>query len=211
MFYDTHYRHDEALSPEALSTLPAALHALNAGVEDCRRAGKPLDRDPSVLLLIRNLADVAGRDAPSTNDLRLRCAEDRLTVIAAPALLDIARNSIAGDAAAKRIFHRQTRRALAALADTIGLAPHDVRIDTAMGGISDDGTTELRHPDLSIRVRPRSFLAHSEITFNRCRGGEPAGPVQRAPIAELLDAATFQRRLTATIGEVRTPRLASAA
>ncbi|WP_375383574.1 hypothetical protein [uncultured Sphingomonas sp.] len=211
MFYDTHYRQDEALSPEALDTLPAALHALNASVEDCRRAGKPIDRDPSILLLIRNLADVAGRDAPTTDDLRLRCADDRLTVIAAPALLDIAGNGVAGDVAAKRIFHRQARRALAALAEAIGLAPHDVRIDTAMGGISDDGTTEFHYTDLSIRVRPRSFLAHSEITFNRCRDGEPAGPVQRAPIAELLDAAAFQRRLTATIGDVRRPRLAAAA
>jgi hypothetical protein len=34
MLYETHYRHDEALSPEALGTLPAALHALNAGVDD---------------------------------------------------------------------------------------------------------------------------------------------------------------------------------
>jgi hypothetical protein len=80
-----------------------------------------------------------------------------------------------------------------------------------MGGIGDDGTTELRHDDLSIRVRPHSFLPDSEITFNRCRGGEHAGPVQRAPIAELLDAATFQRRLTTTVGDVGAPRLAAAA
>ena len=80
-----------------------------------------------------------------------------------------------------------------------------------MGGIADDGTTELRHADLSIRVRPHSFLPDSEITFNRCRGGEHAGPVRRAPIAELLDAATFQRRLTATVGDVGALRLAAAA
>ena len=53
MLYDTHDRHKEALSPDALGTLPAALHALNAGVDDCKRAGKPIDRDASVLLLIR--------------------------------------------------------------------------------------------------------------------------------------------------------------
>lgn len=211
MFYDTHYRHNEALSPEALTTLPAALHALNAGVDDCRRAGKPLDRDASILLLIRNLAAVAERDAPSTNDLRLRCAEDRMTVIAGSALLDIAGNSVAGDATAKRVFHRQARLALASLAEAIGLDEHDVRIHTETGAISDDGTTELRHADLSIRVRPHSFLPDSEITFNRCRGGEHAGPVQRAPIAELLDAAAFQRRLSATVGDVGAPRLAAAA
>ena len=211
MFYDTHYRHNEALSPDGLNTLPAALHALNAGVNDCRRAGKPIDRDASILLLIRNLASVAEHGAPSINELRLHCARDRGTVIAGSALLDIAGNSVAGDAGAKRTFHRQARLALASLAEAIGLEAHDVRVDTDMGGIADDGTTELRHADLSIRVRPHSFLPDSEITFNRCRSGEHAGPVQRAPIAELLDVSTFQRRLTATVGDVGAPRLVAAA
>ncbi|MET3762145.1 hypothetical protein [Sphingomonas sp. UYEF23] len=211
MFYDTHYRHNEALSPDALGTLPAALHALNAGVADCRRAGKPIDRDASILLLIRNLASVAERGAPSTNDLRLRCAQDRLTVIAGSALLDIAGNSVVGDPAAKRTFHRQARLALVSLAEAIGLAAHDILVNTDMRGLSDDGTTELRHAHISIRVRPHSFLPDSEITFNRCRGGEHAGPVQRAPIAELLDASAFQRRLTATIGDVGALRLTAAA
>ncbi|MDJ0275972.1 hypothetical protein QLH51_04030 [Sphingomonas sp. 2R-10] len=211
MFYDTQYCHNAALSPEALTTVPAALHALNAGVDDCRRAGKPIDRDASILLLIRNLAAVAERDAPTTNDLRLRCAEDRMTVIAGSALLAIAGNSVAGDAAAKRTFHRQARLALASLAEAIGIAAHEMRIDTDTGDHADDGTTELRHADLSVRVRPRSFLPDSEITFNRCRNGEHAGPVQRAPIAELLDAAAFQRRLSATVGDVGASRLAAAA
>ena len=211
MLYDIHYRHNAALSPEALGTLPAALHALNAGVDDCRRAGKPIDRDASILLLIRNLSSVAERGAARTHELRLRCAEDRNSVISGSALLGIAGNSVAGDAAAKRTFHRQARLALASVAEAIGLEAHDIRIDTDMGGIADDGTTELRHADVSIRVRPYNFLPDSEITFNRCRGGEHAGPVQRAPIAELLDAATFQRRLTTTVGDVGAPRLAAAA
>lgn len=211
MLYDTVYRHNQALSPAGLVTLPAALHALNAAVDDCRRAGKPIDRDPAILLLIRNLSDVAGRDAPSPNDLRLRCAEERLATIAAPALLDIAGNSVARDPAAKRTFHYQARVALARLAEAIGLDPAVARITTLMGRDDDEGTTELRHADLSIRVVPRSFLPNSEITFNRCRGGEHAGPVHRAPIAELLDAAAFQRRLTVTVGDAGAPRLAAAA
>ena len=211
MLYDTIYRHNQALSPAGLETMPAALHALIAAVDDCRRAGKPLERDAAIFLLIRNLADVAERNAPSVNELRLRCAEERLTVIAEPALLDIAGNSVAGEPAAKRTFHYQARRALARLAEAIGLDPDDARINTAMGCDDNEGTTELRHSDLSIRVVPRSFLPDSEITFNRCRGGEHAGPVQRAPIAELLDAAAFQRRLIATVGDVGAPRLAAAA
>ncbi len=210
MLYDTIYRHNQALSPAGLETLPAALHVLNAAADDCRRAGKPLNRDAAILLLIRNLAVVAERSAPSMTELRLRCAEDRNAVVSGSALLDIAGNSVAGDVAAKQTFHRHARLALASLAEALCLEPHDLRIDTDIGGLSDDGTTELRHADLSIRVVPRSFLADSEITFNRCRSGEHAGPVQRAPIAELLDAAAFQRRLTATIG-MDVPHLAAAA
>ena len=80
-----------------------------------------------------------------------------------------------------------------------------------LGAITDDGTTEQRQADLSIRVRPHSFLPDSEVTFNRCRGGEHAGPVQRAPSAELLDAAALQRRLAVTVGDVGAQRLAAAA
>ena len=211
MFYDTLYRHNQALSPAGLESVPGALHALNAAVDDCRRAGKSIAADASILLLIRNLADVAERTAPSISELRLRCRLDRSAVEASPALLDIAGNSVGGNYPAKRTFHYQARRALARLAEAIGLDPNDARINTAMGRDDDDGTTELRHVDLSIRVVPRSFLPDSEITFNRCRNGDPAGQVHRAQIVELLDTAAFQRRLTATIGDIGAPRLAVAA
>lgn len=211
MFYDTLYRHNQALSPAGLESVPGALHALNAAVDDCRRAGKSIAADASILLLIRNLADVAERTAPSMSELRRRCQMDRSAVEASPALLDIAGNSVGGNYPAKRTFHYQARRALARLAEAIGLDPDDARINTAMGRDDDDGTSELRHVDLSIRVVPLSFLPDSEITFNRCRNGEPAGQVHRAPIAELLDAAAFHRRLTTTIGSVGAPRLAAAA
>src|SRR3546814_15086163 len=78
MFYDTLYRHNQALSPAGLDHLPAALHALNAAVDDCQRAGKPVASDAATLLLIRHLADVAERDAPSAAALRRRCEADRL-------------------------------------------------------------------------------------------------------------------------------------
>lgn len=211
MFYDTLYRHNQALSPAGLESVPGALHALNAAVDDCRRAGKSIGDDASILLLIRNLADVAERTAPGMSELRRRCQLDRSAVEASPALLDIAGNSVGRNYPAKRTFHYQARRALARLAEAIGLDPDDARINTDMGRDDDDGTTELRHVVLHIRVVPRSFLPDSEITFNRCRNGEPAGQVHRAPIAELLDTAAFQRRLTATIGDVGAPRLAAAA
>lgn len=209
MLYDTLYRHNQALAPDGLETLPAALHALNAAVDDCRRAGKPIAHDAAIMLLIRNLADVAERSAPSTAELRLRCVSDRAGIIAAPALLHIAGHSVAGDHAAKRTFHCQARRALTRLAESIGLDPATARVNSTLGTDRDDGTSELRHADLGIRVVPRSFLPDSEISFNRCVGGEPAGKVHLAPIAELLDATAFSRRLAATIGTVGALRLAA--
>lgn len=209
MFYDTLYRHNQALAPDGLKTLPAALHALNAAVDDCRRAGKPVARDAAIILLIRNLADVAERTAPGNAELRLRCIADRAAIIAAPALLDIAGHSVAGDHAAKRTFHCQARRALTRLAEAIGLHLDEAGVSSTLGTDRDDGTSELRHADIRVRVVPRSFLPNSEISFNRCVGGEPAGKVHLAPIAELLDTTAFSRRLAATIGTVGALRLAA--
>lgn len=209
MFYDTSYRHSQALLPSGLETIPAALHALNAAVDDCRRAGKPIARDPAIILLIRNLADVAQRLAPGFDELRLRCVADRAAVMAAPALLDIAGHSVAGDRAAKRTFHYQARRALGHLAEALGLDRDVAQINSVIGSDHDDGTSELRHADIGIRVVPRSFLPDSEISFNRCVSGEPAGKVHLAPIAELLDPAVFSRRLAATIGRIGALRLAA--
>lgn len=111
MLYDTRYRHDQALAPSGIETLPAALHALNAAVDDCQRAGKPIARDPAIILLIRNLADVAERSTPATGSLSMQCTADRTEVIGAPALLDIAGHDVGGDPSAKRIFHHQARHA----------------------------------------------------------------------------------------------------
>ena len=211
MFYDTVYRHNQALSPAGLETVPAALHALNAAVDDCRRAGKPIAHDAAIILLIRTLADAAERSAANVSELRLRCVADRVAVLASPALLDIAGNSVGGDYRAKRTFHHQARRALACLAEAIGLDADTTCINSALGADHEDGTTELRHADIGIRVVPRSFLPDSEISFNRCRNGEPAGKVHLAPIAELLDATAFARRLASTVGVVGAPPLAAAA
>lgn len=210
MFYDTQYRHDEALSPDALTTLTAALYALNKAVEDCQRAGKWIERDAAILLLIRNLADVAERDAPSIAVLRSRCTRDRIAVAAHPPLLDIAGNDIAIDEPAKRVFHYQVRRALRHLLAAIGLDPDDARINTVIHHPRDDGTTELRHPLIAIRVVPRGLVPDGEMSFHRRRDGQDAGKLFRAPIAELVDPAAFARRLSATIGTLGTPLQAAA-
>ena len=72
-----------------------------------------------------------------------------------------------------------------------------------MGADHEDGTTELRHADLVVRVVPRGFLPNSEVSISRCRDGQEIGKAHRAPIAELLDVAAFQRRLAGIPGAVR--------
>lgn len=211
MHYDTLYRHNQALSPAGLETLPAALHALNAAVDDCQRAGKSLAADAAILLLIRNLADIADRNAPSINGLRDLCSQDREAVISNPALLAIAGNDIAFNLPAKRTFHYQARRALAHLIAAIGLDPDDARINTVIHSDRDEGTTELRHADIAMRVVPRGLVPGFELSFHRCRDGQDAGRVHRAPIAELLNACAFARRVAATIGPVGSIHLAAAA
>jgi hypothetical protein len=46
MFYDTTYRHHQALHPSGLETFPAALHALITAADDCRRAASRSRRTP---------------------------------------------------------------------------------------------------------------------------------------------------------------------
>lgn len=211
MFYDVIYRHNEALAPDALTTLPAALHVVNAAVADCQRAGKEIANDAALLLLIRNLAAVAERATPDTASLRLACVSERSAVIETPALLDLADARIGGNQAAKRTFHFQARRALFRLAKTLGLDAGDLCISSDMGRADDEGRTTLRHTSIAIYVVPRGFVADSQITYNRCTSGCDSSPTHYASLADLLDVATFQRRLAATIGPFGPPRLALAA
>jgi hypothetical protein len=210
MFYDVTFRHNEALAPDALTTLSAALHAVNAAVADCHRAGKQIASDPALLMLIRNLAAVAERTAPDTASLRLGCLSDRSAVIDNPALRDLGDARIGGNQPAKRTFHHQAQRALYRLAKRLGFKTDDLHVSSDMGGADDDGRTSLRYPTLAIYVVPRGFVPNRQITYNRCRNGCDAGPTHFASLADLLDVDAFQRRLAATIGSVATSQSALA-
>jgi len=211
MFYDTHHRHNDALNPEALTTIPTALHALNAAIEDCGHAGKSPERDAAVLLLIHNLKEVARKSGLNQAELRVRCALDRRDVIERPALLAIAGHRIVENIAAKRTFHAQARSALHHLSQALGLGDDACRIATTMIADRDEGMTTLSHADLGIRVVPRGFLPHREISFWRCCNGRVTSQSFDAPLAELLDAQAFARRLKATIGGLPTTALPRAA
>lgn len=195
MFYDTLYRHNQALTPDPNATVMAAFHALTSAVEDCRRAGKRADQDAATLLLVRSLADSIERSIPDVATLIARCTGDRESIIAHPALLAIAGHSVGNDPVAKRTFHAQARRALTRAAEALGLAMCEVRIVVMPGTDHDDGITELRHADLCVRVVPRGFLPDSEVAWFRCVRGEPAGRSHHGGAALLLDPHRFAAAL----------------
>lgn len=197
MFYDTLYRHNQALNPDPDAAVGVALHGLLSGIDDCRRAGKPVDQDAAILLLIRALAQSAARAAPDPTALAARCAADRAAILAHPAFLAIAGHSVSGDRIAKRTFHAQARQALAQVAEALGLAPDDFQIVVMAGADHEDGTTELRHAEFFVRVVPRGFLPNSEVTWFRCARGVIAGRPCHGKAALLLEPGNFARRLAA--------------
>ena len=210
MLYDTHYRHNDALHPDALTTIHTALHVLNRAVEDCTRAGKSPERDAAVLLLARNVGVIAMRTTPDTEELRVRCILDRRDVLDHPALTVIAGNSLHADAAAKRTFHAQARTALRVLARALSIENDVVHIGTVGLDGPGDGRTFLRHSAIEIDVVPRDFVTGHEISFAAVSATGAVGKTHRGPIADLLDPEVFARTIEATIGTLA-PNLAQAA
>ena len=197
MFYDTLYRHNQALTPDPDASVGAALHGLLSAIDDCRRAGKSIEQDAAVLLLIRALAESAARAAPDPTALAARCAADRAAIVAKPAFLAIAGHSVSGDRIAKRTFHAQARQALARVTEALALAAEDFRIVVTAGADHEDGMTELRHADFFVRVVPKGFLPNSEVTWFRCARGMIAGRPCHGKAALLLEPGRFARRLAA--------------
>lgn len=187
MQYETTYRHDQALYPEALANVGRAFEALRSAFEDCRRAGKSPELDTAVLLLIRHLATVAARGTPDTETLRQRCAHQRREILGRPALAALAGQRLARDHAARRTFHHEVRFALRRLARALGIDPDAVRIWTDLGGAASDGITRLEHESLFIEVVPRGFVAGHEVSFRARRSGVIDGKAHWVPARHLLN------------------------
>lgn len=75
MSYDVAFRFQQALDPSALTTIPGALHGIGAAIDDCRRAGKAVDNDPAVLLLVRHLGNLASKIGDGDTVLRHACMD----------------------------------------------------------------------------------------------------------------------------------------
>lgn len=200
MHYDTHWRHNQALQPDALTTIRSALHAINAAIGDCERAGKSPEADAAVLLLAHNLGQIATIKAATIEELRIRCTLERGQVIDHPALLAIGGHVIGDDRVAKRTFHFQARMALGHIALALGLAERSYQISTTPTDHDQEGMSFLRHPDIEIHISPRGFLPDTEVSFARLREGRLAGRSTHLPIAILADLVGFARQIEATIG-----------
>ncbi|SNS68720.1 hypothetical protein SAMN06295912_11282 [Sphingomonas laterariae] len=170
MSYDIPFRYQQALDPSALITLPNALHALNAAIEDCRNAGRPHDSDPAVILLARHLGTLASQIQRPNSELRVACMEAIADLRRKPALIALANKGVAYDERAKKLFHADGRKALRALADALGLADDGYTITSQRGGAAISGDVMLHADHLYVRLSLDGMGAGREVMFRKVAG-----------------------------------------
>lgn len=197
MSYDLAFRHQQALDPSALRTLPNALYALNAAFDDCRNAGRPQDSDPAIILLARHLGAVASEIEESDAELRRACMDAIADLRRKPALIPLAHKGVAYDERAKRLFHSDGRKALSALADALGLPDDGYDIRSDRGGIAVSGSVTLHgmsiYVQLSLDLRDRG----REVMFRKVAGRQDhVGEHNNwASVEELVQPTRFAARI----------------
>lgn len=197
MSYDIAFRFQQALDPSALITLPTALHALNAAIEDCRNAGRPQDSDPAVLLLARHLGAIASQIERPNVDLRRACMDAIADLRRKPALIALAHKGVAYDEPAKKLFHSDGRKALKRLADALQLTEGSYDLRSNKGGIAVSGEVTLHGEELYVQLSLGSLGRGHEIMFRRVAGRKDyCGDRNHwADIAELMAPDTFAVRI----------------
>lgn len=185
--FDVAYRHQQALDPSALTTLPAALHAIGRAIDDCRYAGLDAASDPAVVLLARHLASVcAGKPA---DDVLERACTDRIAAIRRfPPLLSLAIRGVAYDAIAKERFHVDGRKALRRLAEALGLERGACEIRSVPGPAGVSGEIVLRTADIHVELIVGGPREGREVAYRRVRYHAGNGALRRhhAAMADLL-------------------------
>ena len=195
MNYDVAHRYAQALDPSALTTLPGAVHGLEAAIADCRRAGKSAEPDPAVLLLARHLGGIAGSQGGADSALRHACHEALGELRRKPLLLTLAARGVGYDDAAMKAFHGEARRALKALGDALGYDHRDYELRSSHGGIAVSGEVILHSREVYVMVSCGGF--GGDVMFRRCRDRRDytGGQNHRATLAELLAPASFAARI----------------
>ncbi|MGK0491322.1 hypothetical protein [Sphingomonas echinoides] len=197
MSYDLAFRHQQALDPSALLTLPAALYALNAAIDDCHNAGRPQDSDPAIILLARHLGAIASEMGDSDLQLRRACMDAIADIRRKPALIALAHKGVAYDEPAKKLFHTDGRKALRALADALGLPEDSYAIRSNRGGIAVSGEVTLHGMNIYVQLSLGAMGAGREVMFRRVAGRKDyVGDRNNwASVHELVQPARFAARI----------------
>lgn len=170
MSYDIPFRYQQALDPSALATVPTALHALNAAIDDCRNAGRSHECDPAVILLARHLGTLASQIQRPNGDLRRACIEAIADLRRKPSLIALAHKGVAYDERAKKLFHSDGRKALRALGDALGLAEDSYGIASQRGGVAVSGEVTLHGDHLYVQLSLGCMGAGREVMFRKVAG-----------------------------------------
>lgn len=170
MSYDIAFRFQQALDPSALITLPTALYALNAAIEDCRNAGRSSDSDPAVILLARHLGTIAAQIERPNVELRRACMDAIAELRRKPALIALARKGVAYDERAKKLFLSDGRKALRALADALGLPDDSYDIRVQRGGVAVSGEVTLHGTTIYVQLSLGLMGADREVLFRKVAG-----------------------------------------
>ncbi len=200
MNYDIAFRYQQALDPSALTSIPVALHGVNAAIEDCRRAGKSVDTDPAVLLLVRHLGSLGAGGDSSDAELRTACMDEISDLRRKPVLGTLALRGVAHDTDAKKLFHSEARRALLNLAEALGCEKADYNLRSNMAGPAVSGVVTLHSDELYVQD---SCEGHGRgILYRRCRDRSDYLGLRNwyAPLVELTNPARFATRICDDLG-----------
>lgn len=167
MSYDVAFRFQQALDPSALTTIPGALHGIGAAIDDCRRAGKAVDSDPAVLLLVRHLGNLAANVGDGDTALRQACMEAIGDMRRKPVLNTLSLRSVAFNADAKKLFHSEARRSLRRLADALSYEKQQFDIRSNSAGPAVSGEVTLHSDELYVQVSCNG--TGNDVTYRRCR------------------------------------------
>ena len=204
MSYDAAYRQGQALDPSAINTLPAALHALNAAIDDCRSTGVTPEADPAVLLLARRLGHVATAGKPHDSELRRACTVTATETRRRPALVEIMAKDLGYNPVAKAEFHKEGRKALKRLAAFLELAPGSFEVRSNVAGIAVSGEVVLHGTEVYVMLEQRYLGPGNEVLYRRVAGRKDYTGERNhfADVGELVDTASFAAKLRRDLGLV---------
>lgn len=197
MSYDIAFRYRQALDPSALITLPAALHALNAAITDCRNAGQSHESDPAVILLARHLGAIALQIEAPDVELRRACMDAIADLRRKPELIALAHKGVSYDEPAKKLFHSLGRKALKRLADALRLPKGQYDLRSNVAGPAVSGEVTLHGVEVYVQLSLGAMGAGREVMFRKVAGRKDyVGDRNHfASVHDLMSPDTFAARI----------------